>query len=228
MQLFGRQFEIPRRRKMRKLILSIALLFALQLSSDGVECEEGLKYYPVDQCRVLDTRVKARAWCVDFNENGEYEDWECISVPQNGTLAFVLAGDAGRIVLKNRGYGEVETNIGDQGTAPDGCGIPRDAKVVSMMMAVIPQYKRAGHVKVWPFEIAYYLEWGGIPAPVKAPNTSHINFSAGETVESTWFLQKICDPATANYQDCNEDILITAKGSPVHVIIDVNGYFRLG
>lgn len=199
-----------------------ALLSASQLSSD---CNEGLMYYPVDQCRLIDTRVKTKVWCSDFNGNGIYEDWECMSVPQNGIVAFVLAGDATRIVLKNRGYGEYETTIGDQGAAPDGCGIPLDAKVVSMMMAVIPQYERPGHVKVWPFGVNDYV-WTDIPVPTPAPNTSHINFSPGETAESTWFLQQICDLETANFGDCNEDILITAAGSPVHVIIDVNGYFK--
>lgn len=216
----------------RKPILAAViavLLFAPQVSSNDDNGGSGLSYYPVDQCRVLDTRVKTKVWCTDFDFDGKWDDWECLDgVPKNGMLAFVLAGDSTRIVLKNRGYVEKETNIGDQGAAPDGCGIPIDAKVVNVMMAVVPNWKDSpGHVKVWRFEVDHYSAWGGTPVPVRAPeNTSALNFSPGETAESTWFLQEICDPNVTNFGDCNEDILIKAVGSPVHVVIDVNGYFK--
>jgi hypothetical protein len=209
---------------MRQTLIVVALLFVAQLTAGY----EGLMYYPVDQCRVIDTRVKTAVWCVDFDWSGEFEDDECLNgIPAGGILAFVLAGDSSRVVVKGRGYpGVYDTHIGDQGAAPDGCEIPLDAKVVSMMMAVIPVWDDApGHVKVWPYGVHAYL-WGGIPQLNPEPGTSHINFSPNETAESTWFLQQICDPETANFGDCNEDIAIKPTGSPVHVVIDVNGYFK--
>jgi hypothetical protein len=208
------------------IFVTIAISFAL---SQDAASEEGLTFYPVKQCRVLDTRFNTEAWCGDFDYDGELEDWECLGgIPKGGMLGLVLAGDSSRIVLKNRGYSEEKkTTIGDQGGAPDGCGVPRDAKVVSMIIAVVPIWKdKPGHLKIWPFEITGYHPFWPIPIPAKAPNTSSINFSAGETAESTFLLQQICDPAIANFGDCNEDILVSAYGSPVHLIIDVNGYFK--
>jgi hypothetical protein len=208
----------------RTIILITLLIFAAQASGGG----QALSYYPVDNCRVIDTRVKTAAWCTDFNWNGEFEDEECIhGVPRNAIMLYVVAGDSSRIVLKGRGYGvPIETTIGDQGGAPDGCGIPLDAKVVNMMMIAIPIWENEpGHLKVWPFGVDTYL-MGGIPVIDPPPNTSHINISPNETAESTWFSQQICDPATAKFADCNEDIAITARGAPFHVIIDVNGYFK--
>jgi hypothetical protein len=180
-------------------------------------------------CRVIDTRVKTKTMCHDFDYNGQYDDWECMTgVPQNGALQFILAGDSSRVGVKSRGYAEAkEFNIGDQGGEnPDGCGVPRDAKAVRFMIVVLPQYRRQGHIRIRPFSITGYHPWNGAPLLAKPYSTSVLNWSSSDEVESAWLDTLICDPETANFGDCNEDISISAYGSPVGVVIDIAGYYH--
>lgn len=218
------------------IFLILATICASQLvwsqtSEPPTTVGEKLHFYRLSEaCRIVDTRIPSEAWCTDLDFNGILDPYECAPLAENGILQMTLAGDSTRVIIKGRGYEDKEITIGDQGgTFPDGCGIPRDAKAVNMMLAVVPLWpNERGHVRVWPFEVKNYIAFGGsiIPIIKQAPHMSTLNFSPNETAESTWFIQPICDRTVAKFGDCGEDISVSAQGSPVHVVIDVNGYFK--
>ena len=229
----------------------------------GLLLAAGLAFYPVEPCRVMDTRVESIITC-------HPENWGICTHTISSVWGLLVAGDDTREAYKDRGFAsEFPFTFADQGGKAGGCGVPRDAKAVAVNIAVSPIHVGAGHVRIWKFGIRGYLfaksfpeygpliksvevpelvvrdaaPLGNIPVPTLPPGTSAINWPSDHckradagllacTPESTnWYNNSvtigICDPETAPFDDCNEDVLIRPFGAAVKVIVDVYGYYAI-
>lgn len=204
---------------MKKTILILVVAILLSLSAP---VSAQLLYYPVEPCRIVDTRVETIITCHpdNFGICSHY-------FASGGLYAFLVAGDETRVAYKDRGWPSVfQFTFVDQGGKAGGCGIPREAKAVNLAVTVNPKYPFAGHIRLWRFEISGYHPWGDIPIPRQPPIVS-LNFPWNHP--NSWHTNSltidICDPQTAPFGDCNEDVLIKVYGNPVLLIVDVYGYF---
>ena len=85
------------------------------------------------------------------------------------------------------------------------CGVPLDAKTVTLNVTVVGP-TQGGFVVLWP---------AGMPLPL----VSNINFNAGEPA--------IANGAVVPVAVSNPDLsLIASGGGTTHVILDVTGYFK--
>lgn len=205
---------------MRNLLLTIATL-VLTVSVGGSQGRGPTSFHPIEPCRVMDTRIKTILTChPNFDE--------CTHAIPNAPYAFIVAGDDTREALRDRGYAHVfPFTIADQGGKVGGCGIPRGARAVTLNITVNPIHDGPGHVRMWEYGLIGYHPFNGAPKPTKAPLASIINWPADHAPNS-WYNNSvtigICDPDTAPFNDCNEDLLIKPTG-PVRVVIDVYGYY---
>lgn len=198
----------------------------------------GLLFTPVEPCRIMDTRVESIITCHPDN-------FGICTHFIAGLSAFIVAGDETRIAYKNRGYASVfPFTFADQGGKSGGCDIPLDAKAAMLNVVVSPLHVGPGHIRMWKFGISHYNPWGDIPVPTKPPIASVLNWpknhcernhSVPSSIACTqgsmnWYVNnvtiEICDPDTAPFGDCNQDILIKPYGGPVRVVIDVYGYYQ--
>lgn len=214
------------------------LIAAIVVGSLGNATEDSprLAFVPVTHCRVVDTRKDTILTCPPSIPNG------CVFTVSS-ISAWIVAGDASREAFKDQGRdhlshtmeGEVPMTGGfpfsfaDQGGNPDGCGVPLEAKAVVLNIAINPIHPKGGHVRVWEYETFTHIAFNGARVPAKPPKSSELNWPSDHNLRS-WFNSvvtvEICDPLTAKFHDCNEDILIQPfGGSAIHLVVDVQGYF---
>lgn len=86
------------------------------------------------------------------------------------------------------------------------CGIPADARAVSINMTVT-EPTALGHVRLFPAEPVYYS------------TVSSINYAAGQTRANNAFVALNAAGELAAF-------VSQAQGTTVHLIVDVNGYYR--
>ncbi len=216
----------------------IGLLLAITAGLAVEPWVPGLVFHPVEPCRVVDTRVETIITCHPDNAG------ICTHyIP--GLAAFIVAGDETRVAYKDRGGNQFPFTFADQGGKPGGCGIPRDAKAAMLNVAVSSIHIGPGHIRLWKFGLLGYHPWNGSPIPTKPPKASVLNwpknhcernFFGPSSIHCTkkslnWYANGvtvgICDPETAPFEDCNEDILIKPFGGAVRVIVDVYGYYTV-
>lgn len=186
-------------------------LMSIVLAVMASSVSDELVYTPVTPCRIADTRVPTAVSQV---------------VAANGISAFLVRGDAFRTGFKNRGIGvPIEFSFVDQGGNPDGCGVLLEARAVELTITVLPQQAKGGFLIAWKHEIDHFLPFGNIPVPRKPPNTATVTWNADDAVSTVSALVEVCHPDEAPFGDCNEDILVKALGAPVHLIVDVSGYY---
>lgn len=172
----------------------------------------GLTFHPVEQCRVIDTRVTTPV---------------NMELPERGFMPFLVSGDGTRVGFKNRGLGpQIEFSFADQGGEADGCGVPRDAEAVVANFTVLPRPGRgSGHLRAWRHEVVGHVPFGGAPILRDPPRATVVNWAADQPVSNSVAVVRLCVEATAPFNDCNEDVVLEAWGGPAHVIVDVQGYF---
>lgn len=201
------------------LLVATALMVAVapQPMSGTTQFDEGLVFRPVTHCRIADTRVDTILTCHPANLG--------ICVHTISTVsAWLVAGDETRVGFKDL---TIPFSFAEQGGNPSGCDVPSGAKAVVLNIAVNPIRDTAGHLRVWKYETAGHIAFNGSRIPSKPPKASELNWPADSaTWTNSTVTVEICDPETANFGDCNEDILIQPFGSPVRLVIDVQGYFR--
>ena len=96
------------------------------------------------------------------------------------------------------------------------CGVPAEARAAMLnFVAVSPP--GAGHLLVWPYDSAN-------PTP---PNASLINFVPGQAL-ANGVVVPLCEETTATENpgdNCDASLYAMTAVSPVHLVVDVLGYF---
>lgn len=197
-----------------RMLLFFALLLGIKANA-----QPQLLFTSVTPCRVIDTRVVTVLTCHPSNSG------ICVHTISS-VSAWIVRGDESRIALKDL---TIPVSFEDQGGEIHGCDVPLNAKAAVLNVAVKPIHSKAGHLRVWKYETAGYIAFTGQAIPVKPPRASTINWAARD--KDNWIASSVtiglCDPATAAFNDCNEDILVKPfGGSAVELIIDVYGYYE--
>ena len=200
------------------MMKTLLCLFPLALLVAAESDARWRKFTTVTPCRIVDTRVATVLTCHPLNN-------ACVHTISS-VSAWIVRGDASRQALKSL---TIPVSFKDQGGEKNGCAVPLDAKAAVLNVAISPIHSKGGHLRVWKYETARHIPFTGQAFPVKPPKASALNW--GDDDKDSWISNSVtiglCDPTTAAFNDCNEDVLIQPfGGSAVKLIVDVYGYYE--